>query len=67
MRRKNTILMANPVYDSDEWTIPGIDTLDGMDATMISNEIPDMGVYSQVPEPIIFSLLPLLLLLLRKR
>jgi hypothetical protein len=68
MRRKENIILANPVFDAEEWTIPGVDTLDGMNATMISNEIPDMGQFTQVPEPMLFGLLPFaFLLLFRKR
>ncbi len=57
MLRKDRILTANPLFTVDEWIIPGIDALEGLSAQAISNAIPTMGVYGQIPEPAFLGML----------
>jgi len=59
MERKLNIQIGSSTFVSNTWTYGGNDAMDGFTAQQISNAIPTMGVYRQIPEPLAISVLVL--------
>ena len=69
MERNLNIIDGSSTFVSNTWTFGENNALDGLTATEISNAIPTMGIYRQLPEPFTFSalILGLGVLFLRKK
>ena len=59
MERHISVIDGSSTFVSNTWTFSGNDAMDGFTAQQISNAIPTMGVYRQIPEPLALSVLVL--------